>query len=138
MLRQVLSKVITVAKDNLEELQSIDMPLVIAFLEESDQAVSALFELIAEERHYQFLFGISYDLNLAKTASVKPPFILLHNPSDHVDRIFSGPFDSSKIEQFLGDLSIPIIGKFSIETYYTYTQVSFVTLRRMHDSPSLT
>lgn len=124
MLRQILPVVSTVTKDNIEELRSIDMPLVIAFVEKNDPSSSDLFKSIAEEHQDQFLFGMSSDMSLSKANSINPPFIVLHSASDHIDRIFIQVFDSVKIERFLSGIATPLIGKFSMETYYTYTQVS--------------
>ena len=126
MLRQIIPTISTVTKDNLEELQLIDLPLSIAFINEDDQISRELVTSIAEEYKDRFLFGISSDITLAKSKSgpFMPPFIVLYNPSDHIDRTFSGPFDSKNIGNFLSGDSTPLIGKFSMETYYTYTQVS--------------
>ena len=142
MLTQILPKVSTVTKENIEELRSIDMPLVIAFVEESDETSSALFKSIASEHQDQALFGISHDLSLSKTAIAGPPFIIFHCPLDHIERILNGPFDSSKIGSFLGNLPSPLIGKFSVESYFTYTQVSIIRFsslnpRKLASSPNL-
>jgi hypothetical protein len=129
MLRQITPTISTVTKDNLEELQLIDLPLVISFIKEDDQTSRELLTSIAEEYKDRFLFGISPDITLTKSKSepFKPPFIVLYNPSDHIDRMFSGPFDSNNIGSFLSGVSTPLIGKFSMETYYTYTQVSYIS-----------
>ena len=126
MLRQIIPDISIVTKDNLEELQLIDLPLAIAFINEDDQTSRELLTSIAERYKDQFLFGISSEIGLSKSksGSFKPPFIILYNPSDHINRVFSGPFDSNNIGSFLSGVSTPLIGKFSIETYYTYTQVS--------------
>lgn len=126
MLRQILPRVSTVTKDNIRELRSINIPMVIAFVDESDEASRELFRSIAAEHQDQALFGISHDLRLSKRASAEPPFITFHSTSDHIDRMLGGPFDRSKIGDFLSNLPSPLIGKFTMETYYTYTQVSFV------------
>jgi protein disulfide-isomerase A1 len=125
MLRQILPLVSTVASDNLEELRSIDLPLVIAFVDEDDQTSREMFALIAEDHRDQFLFGISSNTSLSgiKSEFLKQPFVVLHSSLDHIDRVFSEPFETDKIQKFLNQVSTPLVGKFSMETYYTYTQV---------------
>ena len=125
MLRQVLPRVSVVTEDNIEELSSIDMPLVIAFIHEHDQVSSRMFRSITEGIQDQYLLGISHDIKLSGKPSISPPFILVRSHSDHIDRIFTGLFDGSQIKNFLDEASDPLIGKFSMEAYYTYTQVGF-------------
>ena len=110
-------------EDNIEEFRSINMPLFIAFVAKDDQLSSELFHSFANEYQDRCLFGISYDLNLAIMAPVKPPFIILYNPLDHVDRTLRGPFQRFHFNHFLDDVANPLIGNFPVETYYTYTQV---------------
>lgn len=126
MLRQILPTVSIVTVENLKQLQSIDTPLVIAFIDEHDQASREVFTSIAEGYKDQFIFGVSSDNTLAgsESGSLKPPFIVLHSASDHINRIFSDEFECTKLKRFLGRTATPLIGKFSMETYYTYTQVS--------------
>jgi hypothetical protein len=125
MLQQIPPVISTITKDNLEQLRSIDFPSAVAFIEEDDKESRTTFASIAEAYHEQILFGISSDLTLAKVGSVKPPFIVLHSHSDHIDRLFSEPFDIDKVRAFFNGISTPLIGKFSMESYYAYTQVSF-------------
>ena len=126
MLKQIIPIVSTVTEENLEELRLIDLPLALAFINQDDQASRELLTSIAGKYKDQILFGISFDAALAKSnsESFELPFIVLYSASDHIDRVLSGPFDSQSIGNFLGGVSNPLIGKFSMETYYTYTQVS--------------
>jgi protein disulfide-isomerase A1 len=124
MIRQTLPLISTVMKGNIEELLSLDMPLVIAYVDENDQKSPELLNSIADSYHDKFLFGISSDTSLAKAETVKPPFLVLHSALDHIYRVFDKTFDISKIEEFLNELSAPLIGKFSLQTFHAYTQVS--------------
>lgn len=123
MLKLILPAVSVVTKDNIQELRSIDMPLIIAFVDEENQDSTELINAIAEDNQDRFLFGMSSDMSLAKAGSITPPFIAMHTASDHIDRVFTDLADRSKFEHFLSEVSRPLIGKFSVETYYTYTQV---------------
>lgn len=121
-------------ENNIEELRSLDMPLVVAYIDEDDSLSSKVFESIADLHHDKFLFGISSDVRLAKAATLKPPFLLLRSTLDHIDRVFSEKFDNDEIEQFLSSITPPLIGKFSLETYYEYTQVRSIRIQRPENS----
>ena len=125
MIRQTLPLISVVTERNIAELGSLDMALVIAFMDTDDSESGKLFESIVDSHHDKFLFGISSDITLAKADGVKPPVITIHSALDHIDRVFSETFNIDKIEEFLNRVSTPLIGMFSLETYYEYTQVSY-------------
>ena len=125
MIRQTLPSISEITESNIVELSSLDILLVIAYIDEDDSESGKLFESIAEMHRHEFLFGKTSDIILAASYSDQLPLIVVHNPLDHIDQVFKNAFRIEDIESFLRSLSTPLVGKFSLETYFQYTQVSY-------------
>jgi hypothetical protein len=96
---------------------------LIAYIDENDQESRDVFTSFAESHPNEFIYGMTTDLTLAKTDVQKTPFIVLYNPLDQVNPTFQESFDDSKIEAFTKKYSTPLIGTFSLETYFAYSKV---------------
>lgn len=123
MIRQTLPTISAVNRSNFEEITSLDIAVLIAYIDENDRKSSEVFTSIAESHRDQFVFGITSDPTLAKAYVSKLPFIILYNPLDQVNAVFDEAFDVDMINQFISRVSTPLIGKFGLETYYAYTEV---------------
>jgi Thioredoxin-like domain len=123
MIRQALPTISAVNRSNFDEIISLDIAALIAYIDENDRKSSEVFTSIADSYRDQFVFGITSDLTLAKANVSELPFIILYNPSDQVNAVFDDAFDVDMIHQFISRVSTPLIGKFGLETYYAYTEV---------------
>jgi protein disulfide-isomerase A1 len=123
MIRESLSTVLEVNRSNFEKIISLDVPALIAYVDESDRKPGEVFTSISGSYQDHFIFGITSDVTLAKADLAQLPFIILYNPLDQVNAIFHDTFDIDKIEDFISTASTPLIGKFTLEAYYAYTKV---------------
>jgi protein disulfide-isomerase A1 len=123
MIRQALPNLSLVNKSNFEEIISLDIAALIAYIDENDQKSYRAFSAISDSHRNKFIFGITSDVTLARTSIAELPFIILYNPLDRVNALFDDTFDFDRIEQFINRVSNPLIGKFGIEAYYAYTEV---------------
>lgn len=123
MIRQTLPTVSAVSKSNFEEITSLDIAALIAYIDDNDPESSEVFASISDSHRDQFIFGITSDVALAKADVAEPPFIILYSPLDQVNVVFDDTFDVDKIEQFISRASTPLIGKFGLESYHAYTEV---------------
>lgn len=103
--------------------------VLIAYVDEDDQASREAFTSFAESHQNEFIIGVSSDLDLAKADNSHSPFIVLYSPLDQVNPVFEEDFEVPKIEDFTKRYSTPLMGTFSLETYYAYTEVYLPLLR---------
>jgi hypothetical protein len=123
MIRNDLSLISEITSENIKEILSMGTSSLIAYVDQDDDESRSIFTSFAESHHNEFIYGITTDLTLAKSDAQRTPFMMLYNPLDQVNPIFQGPFEVSKLEAFARKYSSPLIGSFSLETYYTYTEV---------------
>jgi hypothetical protein len=123
MIRQGLPTVSKVMASNFKEIISLDTAAFIAYVYEEDQESRAVFTSVAVSHQDQFIFGMSYNTYLAALGITSPPFIVRYSHLDQVNPVFREGFEVDKIEHFIATYSTPLIGKFSMETYYGYTEV---------------
>ncbi|RFU29838.1 hypothetical protein B7463_g6503, partial [Scytalidium lignicola] len=130
LIRETLPEVSEVTESNLEELTDLDVTAFIAYIHEDDVASRDIFTSVATSHQGgSVIFGITSDIKLLapviKDEGVKSPYIVLYNPLDHIPAILSKhAFTNHNIAKFLEQTpSSPLIGKFSLETYYHYTEI---------------
>ena len=123
MIRKDLPLISEINTDNFREIQSMWTSALIAYVDQDDDESRAIFTSFAESHRNEFIYGITTDLTLAKCDAQKFPFIMLYNPLDQVNPIFQESFEISKLEVFTSRYSSPLIGSFSLESYYDYTEV---------------
>jgi protein disulfide-isomerase A1 len=123
MIRGSLPLVSKVTADNFREILSMGTSALIAYVDEGDQKSRAVFTAFAELHQNDFIYGIASDPALAESNVQKAPFIIIYNPRDQVNPIFKETFSLDKLKAFTGKHSTPLIGTFSLETYYAYTEV---------------
>jgi len=130
MIRGSLALVSDVDGNNIQEILSIGSSALIAFVDENDEESRAVFTTFAEGHQNDFIYGLTSDLSLTKSDELKLPYIVLYNPLDQVQPIFKNTFSVSHLEDFTKKYSTPLIGTFSLETYYAYTEVLLCPLSR--------
>jgi len=123
MIRQSLPTVSKVMTNNFKEITSLDTASLIAYIYPEDQESREVFTSIAVFHQDQFIFGIADNSYLAPLGIASPPFIVRYSHLDQVNPVFREGFEADKIEHFIATYSTPLIGKFSMETYYGYTKV---------------
>ena len=123
MIRKDLPLISEINTDNFREIQSMWTSALIAYVDQDDDESRAIFTSFAESHRNEFIYGITTDLTLAKCDAQKFPFIMLYNPLDQVNPIFQESFEISKLEAFTSKYSSPLIGSFSLASYYDYTEV---------------
>lgn len=122
MIRDSLPLVLEVTTDNIEEVLLMGTSTLIAYIDEDDQKSRSVFTSFAEAHQNEFIYGITSNLTLAKSNVQKAPFVIVYSPLDQVNPIFKDTFSLDKLEAFANKYSTPLIGTFSLETYYAYTE----------------
>ncbi|KAH8804495.1 thioredoxin-like domain-containing protein [Xylogone sp. PMI_703] len=127
LIRETLPEISEVNQDNLAELTSLDVAAFIAYIPTDDAASRETFTSMAKSNQGKSIFGITSDPTLlasvANEEEPKSPYIVLYNPLDHIPGVFKHAFTTQKISKFLEQTSSPLIGMFSLETYYHYTEI---------------
>jgi hypothetical protein len=123
MIRKDLPLISEITTENFKEILSMGTSALIAHIDQDDDESRFIFTSFAESHQNEFIYGITTDLTLAKSYTQKPPFMILYNPLDQVNPVFRESFETSKLESFTRQYSSPLIGTFSMETYYAYTEV---------------
>jgi protein disulfide-isomerase A1 len=123
MIRQILPTVSEVTTSNFEKIISLDTAVLIAYVDEDDQESRTVFSSIAESHQDQFIFGVTSDITLAGLDVARTPFVVRYSHLDQVNPVFREEFEVDKIEGFIAKYSTPLIGQFSMQTYYGYTEV---------------
>lgn len=121
--RQSLPAVTDVTKENIEDFKKADKIVALAFLPSNTVEPAPVFSATANKHREDYLFGLSTDAELAEAAGVTPPAIVLYRTFDEPSTVFPYPIDSTtekEIEDWIKDLSIPIIDQVSAENYQVY------------------
>jgi len=123
--RQSLPAVADVTAENHEEFQKADKIVVIAYLTSPTDDPAAEFKATAEKHRDDFLFGVTADPEAITAARVNPPAIVIYRRFDEPRIDYPYPVASSKvadIEQWIKDLSVPLVDEVSGENYAVYAQ----------------
>jgi len=118
VIRQTLPLISDITTDNFEEFLSLSSSVLIAYLEEDDQESRATFKSFAESHQDQFLFGVTSDISLAKVDLSETALIILYSLLDEVNAVFRDKFEVDMIQHFINTHSKPLVGKFSMPTYF--------------------
>jgi protein disulfide-isomerase A1 len=123
--RQSLPAVSQVTADNIEEFKQADKIVAIAYLSSPSDAPAAEFQATAEKHRDDYLFGQSTDAAAAEAAGVSLPAIVLYRSFDDPISVYPYPVASAtveEIENWIKELSIPIIDEVTAENYMVYAQ----------------
>lgn len=120
--RQALPAISTVAAGNFSDFKGADRVVTVAFLSEDDSANLASFTTVAEKNRDDFLFGLSRDPEVAKTAGVTPPAVVLYRKFDEPEIKFDKSFEPAGLEAFIKAESIPLIDEIGPENFAAYAE----------------
>lgn len=121
--RQSLPAVSEVTKENYEDFKKADRIVALAFLPSSTAVPAPEFSSAANKHRDDYLFGLTTDESIAEAAGVTPPAIVVFRNFDEPQTEFPYPISSAtakEIEEWIQELSIPIIDEVGAENYQTY------------------
>jgi len=123
MIKQSLPAVSEVTSANLEEFQKADKVVVIAYLASTTDEPAPEFSATADKHREDYLFGLTTDNQAIAAAGVKVPSIVVYRSFDEPQTEFPYPVrgaSAEEIEDWLAELSIPLIDEVSGDNYATY------------------
>ena len=123
--RQSLPAVSEVTKDNFDEFQKADKIVAVAFVSSNTDAPAPEFSATANKHRDDYLFGLTTDKEVAEAAGVTPPAIVVYRSFDDPKTEYPYPIGSAQvkdIENWIAELSIPILDEVGAENYQTYAQ----------------
>lgn len=112
-----------VTATNLADFQNADKLVAIAYLSSETDAPAAEFSATAEKLRDSYLFGVSTDPEAIAAAGVAPPAIVVYRAFDEHKTEYPYPVQSAtvkEVEDWIQELSIPLLGEVSGETYSIY------------------
>lgn len=121
--RQSLPAVSEVTKENYEDFKKADRIVALAFLPSTTAVPAPEFSSAANKHRDDYLFGLTTDESIAEAAGVTPPAIVVFRNFDEPQTEFPYPISSAtakEIEEWIQELSIPIIDEVGAENYQTY------------------
>lgn len=110
-------------KDNFDEFKKADKIVAVAFLSSSTDAPAAEYSATANKHRDDYLFGLTTDKEVAEAAGVTSPSIVLFRTFDEPQTDYPYPIGSAQvkdIENWIADLSIPILDEVGGENYQVY------------------
>lgn len=123
--RQSLPAVSEVTAANFDEFKKADKIVAVAYLSSSSDAPAAEFKDAAEKHRDDYLFGQSTDPAVIEAAGVSPPAIVLYRAFDDPVSVYPYPVLSAtaeEIENWIKDLSVPILAEVDADNYMIYAQ----------------
>jgi protein disulfide-isomerase A1 len=123
--RQSLPAVTEVTVTNIEEFKKADKIVAIACLSSLSDDLAAVFEATAEKHRDDYLFGQTTDPAVIESAGVSAPAIVLYRAFDDPISVYPNAVTSATIEtieNWIAELSIPIISEVHAENYMSYAQ----------------
>ncbi|KAI0307172.1 disulfide isomerase [Multifurca ochricompacta] len=125
MVKQSLPAVSLVTAANIEEFKGADKIVAIAYFSSPSDAPAAEFQATAEKHRDDYLFGQTTDADAIKAAGVSPPTIVIYRAFDDPVSVYPYPVVSAtveEIENWIKELSIPVIAEVNAENYMIYAQ----------------
>jgi protein disulfide-isomerase A1 len=116
-----------VTNANLEEFKKADKLVVIAYLPSTTAAPASEYSATAEKHRDDYLFGLSTDEAAIAAAGVTPPAVVVYRSYDDPETTYPYPIGSASVkdlEEWIQDLSIPIIGEVNGDNYAVYAASS--------------
>ncbi|KAH8105850.1 protein disulfide isomerase [Cristinia sonorae] len=125
MVKQSLPAVSEVTSANLEEFKHADKIVAVAYLTSTTAAPAPEFSAVANKHRDDYLFGLTTDTAAFEAAGVTPPALVLYRTFDEASTEYPYPIlsaNSKEIENWIKELSIPVIDEVSAENYQVYAQ----------------
>ncbi|KAH9943444.1 disulfide isomerase [Epithele typhae] len=123
MTKQSLPAVSEVNSANFQEFKGADRIVVVAFASSTEDAHAAEFSATANKHRDDYLFGLATDKSVAEAAGITPPAIVVFRSFDEPQTEYPYPIGSAKvhdIENWIQDLSIPVIDEVGADNYQAY------------------
>jgi protein disulfide-isomerase A1 len=123
--RQSLPAVTEVTAVNIEEFKTADKIVAIVCLSSASDDLAAVFQATAEKHRDDYLFGQSTDPVVIESAGVSAPAIVLYRSFDDPISVYPHAVTSATvetIEDWIAELSIPVISEVNAENYMSYAQ----------------
>jgi protein disulfide-isomerase A1 len=108
---------------NLEEFQKADKLVAVAYLPSPAAPPASEFSATAEKHRDDYLFGSTTDEQAISAAGVTAPAVVVYRSFDDFATTYPYPIASASVQDFeewMQDLSIPIIGEVNGENYALY------------------
>lgn len=118
--RRYKPSVATLSKDTIEDFKSSEEVAVVAYLASDDTESNRTFTAVAESLLDEFIFGATADPQLARTAGVSAPAIVLYKQYDEGKVVFDGKIEQNAIEIFIDTASYPLVGEFEMKKSHIY------------------
>ncbi|KIK68097.1 hypothetical protein GYMLUDRAFT_191150 [Collybiopsis luxurians FD-317 M1] len=127
MIKQSLPAVTEVTSSNIDDFKGADKFVAIAYVSSPTEAPAEQFSQVAEAHRDDYLFGISTDQAVLSAEGVTPPAVVVYRQYDEPRVEYPYPIADAKasdFEEWMTDLSIPIIDEVSSDNYAAYAQSS--------------
>jgi len=125
MIKQSLPAISEVTATNFDEFKNADKIVAIAYFSSPSDAPAAEFQATAEKHRDNYLFGQSTDSALIEAAGLSTPAIVLYRAFDEPVSVYPYPVSSAtveEIENWIKELSVPVLAEVNAENYMTYAQ----------------
>ncbi|KAF5390557.1 hypothetical protein D9757_002756 [Collybiopsis confluens] len=125
MVKQSLPAVTKVTSSNLAEFKTADKLVAVAYMSSATDAPAEQFNLLAEAHRDDYLFGMSTDQDVFSADGVTPPAVVVYRSYDEPRVAYPYPIADAQVSDFdewLTDLSIPVIDEVSSDNYAVYAQ----------------
>lgn len=123
--RQSLPAVTEVTAANIDEFKTADKIVAIACLSSLSDDLAAVFQATAEKHRDDYLFGQSTDPVVIKSTGLSAPAIVLYRAFDDPISVYPHAVTSATvetIEDWIAELSFPVIGEVNAENYMPLAQ----------------
>jgi protein disulfide-isomerase A1 len=127
MIKQSLPAVTQVTSGNFDEFKSADKFVAIAYVSSTSDAPLAAFSSVAEAHRDDYLFGMSTDSAVFASENITPPTVVVYRAFDEPRVPYPYPILDAKVQDFeewIADLSIPVIDEVSSDNYAIYASSS--------------
>ena len=108
---------------NHDEFKKADKIVAIAYLNSAIESPAPVFNATAESKRDNYLFGLTTDKDVIEAAGVTPPAVVVYRSFDEPKTEYPIPVTSltqKDLEDWIADLSIPIIDEVNGENYGVY------------------
>lgn len=94
--------------------------MLVAYLDEKDEASKEIFSAFAELHRDDYLFGISHDA--ASVPAVTPPAVVLYKSFDEGRNDYEGVITAEGLNDFVADHSTPLLDEISPDNFAMYSE----------------
>ncbi|GAA5864888.1 hypothetical protein JCM1840_004939 [Sporobolomyces johnsonii] len=122
MKKQALPAVSEVTTANHDEFKSADKVVIIAYVDDSDEATKTTFNNFADLYRDDYLFGLSTEPAVAAAANVKAPAVVLYKTFDEGRNELEGKITDDSLFVFAKEHSVPLLDEISPDNFAMYAE----------------